>query len=320
MILPIEQWEALDRARPAPTFFARPAFARALAQTYPHLQPAAHQIECDGECFLVPTVRTSARLRPSETVAFPFGGYSCVLDEQGRAVDGTRSVPALRELAARCGALDFVAWPLADQPVIDGFDAVRYETAVIDCKDGVESALAGMRGVTRRMVGQAHRRGVQCERHETDARNLDIYYAMLQEASIGWGLREPTIPRRLLGAVAQAGGEDVELWFAMLEGRPIAGGVVLFGRDELFFWSAAMRRDFSTYRPSNALNARLIERACERGVRWYNLGASEGLSGVERFKTDLGARPLSYVRLLARKPSYRAYLALRNVMKARVAS
>jgi hypothetical protein len=177
-----------------------------------------------------------------------------------------------------------------------------------------------MRGVTRRMVGQAIRRGVSCELQAADRRGLDLYYDMLREASTGWGLTQPTISRVLLDAVAARGGEDVELWFAMLEGEPIAGGVVLFGSDELFFWSAAMRREFSRFRPSNALNARLIERACERRVRWYNLGASEGLSGVERFKTDLGAVGIPYSRLTARTPAYRAYLALRHVLKMRHAS
>lgn len=318
MIETVEAWEAFDRSSPAPTFFARPAFARALEAAFPHLQAAPLVSEYAGARYLVPAVRT--RRRPRGVDAFPFGGYSCVLDAAGNPADGATTSGVLRAVASEVGALSFVSWPLAEQPQPDGFESVEYETAAIDCSGGLESALSGMRGVTRRMVGQAIRRGVECERRATDRNGLDTYYAMLEEASTGWGLAQPTIPRPFLDAVARFGGDDVELWFAMLEGEPIAGGVVLFGRDELFFWSAAMRREFSRFRPSNALNARLIERACERGVRWYNLGASEGLSGVERFKADLGASSYRYRRVTARTPAFRAYLALRNALKMRHAS
>lgn len=317
----LKEWEEFDRAFPAPTFFARPAFARACEDAFEHLEAAPIFVTHERKRYLVPALRTRARMRPREIEAFPLGGYSCVLDVQtGAPADAQTATAVLREAATQAGSFSFVAWPLAEQPLTGEFECTTHETAVIDCSDGLEAALSGMRGVTRRMVGQALRRGVSCERHPTDSHGLDVYYAMLEEAFKGWGLAQPSIPRPLLDAVARHGGDDAELWFAMLEGEPIAGGFILFGSDELFFWSAAMRREFSTYRPSNALNARLIERACERGVRWYNLGASEGLSGVERFKTDLGATAIPYHRLSATTPRYRAYLALRNVLKMRHAS
>ncbi|MBV8636785.1 MAG: GNAT family N-acetyltransferase [Candidatus Eremiobacteraeota bacterium] len=314
----LEEWEAFDRTFPAPTFFARPAFARALSDTFSHLEPGPIVAQHRGARYIVPAVRT--RRKPRTVDAFPFGGYSCVLDSLGRTADAATASAVLRSVASRTPAFSFVSWPLAEQPQPSGFESTEYETAAIDCSGGLEPALAGMRGVTRRMVGQAIRRGVTCERRPMDDAGLDTYYAMLHEASIGWGLEAPTIPRSLFDAVARRGGEDVELWFALLDGEPIGGGVILFGRDELFFWSAAMNREFSRFRPSNALNARLIERACERGVRWYNLGASEGLTGVERFKTDLGAMSVPYRRVTARTRVFDAYLALRNVLKTRHAS
>jgi hypothetical protein len=55
-----------------------------------------------------------------------------------------------------------------------------------------------------------------------------------------------------------------------------------------------MRADFAAARPSNALNVALIRAAAERKVRWYNLGSSEGLPGVQRFKEGVGAVTLAY--------------------------
>jgi hypothetical protein len=72
-----------------------------------------------------------------------------------------------------------------------------------------------------------------------------------------------------------------------------------------------MRSDFGTLRPSNALNVALITAAARRGVRWYNLGESEGLPGVARFKQGLGATTIAYSTWRRERPSYALYSALR---------
>lgn len=302
--LPLEQWIDLDRRNPAPTFFARPAWARAIAQERPSLA-AAPLLASNG--VLVPTMKTArARLPFREHIAFPMGGYTAYLDGSNRPVDAAAATKATAELVAHAHHARLIPWPLAEGPHVERTATVRtYETAVIDCTNGYDAALAGVRGVTRRMAGQAERRGVVCERSGIEG--LDQYYEILREASIGWGLARPPISRELLESVFRYGGDDAHLWFARLEGEAIGGGVVLFGADELFFWSAAMRREFGTYRPSNALNLRLIKLACERGVRWYNLGASEGLEGVARFKHDLGARGISYSEITMMHPAFALY-------------
>lgn len=313
-------WDAFDRKHPAPTFFARPAFARALCEGFPHLEPSPILVERKSRQFLIPAVRSHKRLGFRHAVAFPLGAYSCILGEDGRTAQPECCSDVLHEAAHGFDTFSFVGWPLAAQPSIEGASQRMYRTAVIDCSNGFDDALRGMRGVTRRMAWQSVRRGVRCRRSETDAASLSRYYRMLREASERFGLREPTISRTLLDAVVRHGGEDVELWFAELDGEALAGGLVLVGRDELFFWSAAMRREFSRYRPSNALNVALLERACERGVRWYNLGASEGLDGVARFKRDLGAREVAYASLTMYSRAYRVYAGVRDAFRAEAAS
>ncbi|HEV7179873.1 MAG TPA: GNAT family N-acetyltransferase [Candidatus Baltobacteraceae bacterium] len=316
----IDRWEAFDRAHPAPTFFARPAFTRAFCDAFPHAEPWPVLVEHKGEEYIVPAIRSHARLGFKHAVAFPLGGYSCVLNERGEPAAEPYYSEVLKKASGAFDTFSFVGWPLAAQPNISGASATTHSTAVVDCSLGREHVLRGMRGVTRRMIGQSARRGVCCVQSPTDAVSVSRYYAMLEEASARWGLTEPTISRELLDAVIARGGENVELWFAQLDGEAIAGGVILFGRDELFFWSAAMRRDFSQYRPSNALNARLLERAIERDVRWYNLGASEGLHGVERFKHDLGAHDVTYSALIVRSPGYRLYDSVRTALHVGAAS
>jgi hypothetical protein len=318
--LDLDRWESFDRDNPAPTFFARPAFARAYCDAFSHCEPWPIFVELHPHGYVIPAIRSTTRLGFRHAIALPLGGYSCVLDDRGKPVDAERCTEVLNAAAREFDQLSFVAWPLAQQPTLARAVRRTYRAAVIDCSEGFQRVLGGMRGVTRRMAGQAERRGVRCVLGERSLDSVLRYYALLQEASVGWGLSRPTIAQRLLESVVRRGGENVELWFAEAEGETIGGGMVLFGRDELFFWSAAMRRDYARYRPSNALNVHLLQRACERGVRWYNLGASEGMQGVERFKHDLGADDVEYAWFTTRSPSYLLYERVRSVFDTKALS
>lgn len=314
--MPLAEWLAFDREHPAPTFFARPAWALALADTFDSLVPAALRLQVDGQTVIIPTVQSRRmRLRLREHLAFPKGGYSCVLDARGGLAEDELTASALCQVARRIDHLQFIPWPLGPAPQLPRASTVVHETAVIDCRDGFDAVLANIRGVTRRMAGQAERRGVVCERAPIG--ELQQYFEILKEASVGWGLPQPPVSFELLHAVLERGQDDAQLWFANLDGEPIGGGVVLFGSEELFFWSAAMRRDFGRYRPSNALNLALIQAACARGVRWYNLGASEGLEGVARFKHDLGATAIPYGEITLRRPAFAIYERVRHAVLAR---
>ena len=311
--LSLDAWRLLDRRTPAPTFFARPAWASALATAMPALRPAPLRARINGKAFVLPTVCAQGRLSPfREYVGFPLGGYTCVLDEHGGPVPAALAATAIASLAARVDSLRIYPWPLAPVARIDAKGSA-HETAVIDCTDGFGAVMTRMRGVTRRMAEQAQRRGVVCERAEVS--ELPAYYALLEETSARWPLGKPTISYALLEAVLEHGGEDAQLWFAHANGRRVAGGVVLFGADELFFWSAAMDREAAVYRPSNALNVALLRSACERGVRWYNLGASAGLAGVERFKHDLGAAPIAYREVHAQRAVLAWYERARHFVR-----
>jgi CelD/BcsL family acetyltransferase involved in cellulose biosynthesis len=314
--LDIRTWQDFDREHPAPTFFARPAWALALAQTMPGLEAAPLRVLLRGRRFLVPTMRsTRVKLRFREHLAFPLGAYSCVLDEHGRAVGGAIASDVLSHAASGIHHLRFTPWPLAPIDRAAPALARTHATAVIDCAGGLDVAMAGVRGVTRRMAGQAARRGVHIVRAGANA--AKPYYALLERASAGWQTGRPSISLALLTAVLHHGGDDAQIWLAHVGEHLIGGGIVLFGSDELFFWSAAMLREYSRFRPSNALNVVLIAQACSRGVRWYNLGASEGLPGVERFKHDLGATSVSYVEYSFQHPAFQLYEHVRSRLRGR---
>jgi lipid II:glycine glycyltransferase (peptidoglycan interpeptide bridge formation enzyme) len=173
----------------------------------------------------------------------------------------------------------------------------------------MDAAIAGFKGVARRMAGQAVRKGVTVAR---EPRAAETYYRLLEESAKRWGLGRPHLPPVIFDALVELGGDDVEIWIARYNKEAIAGGVMLYGSTEAFFWSAAMRGEYSSLRPSNLLNVEMIKWAVERGMHWYNLGASEGLAGVERFKESLGAQPVDYVTFTRRSPLYENYRRVRS--------
>ncbi|MDQ2762511.1 MAG: GNAT family N-acetyltransferase, partial [Pseudomonadota bacterium] len=283
--LALGDWLAMDRRRPAPTFLARPAWALAWAQAFPDY--SASPIECvtpEHGRLIVPLLRSRSRLFPWRIYSgMPWSAWTAVLTDDSFCAARAAAEAAACALARNfADHLSLTLWPLADEAeavpraLPAGCRMQEHELSAIDLAGGADAAIAGMDGKARRMAGQAQRRGVTCAA-ERGRPALDIYYDMLCDSAQRWGIGKPTIPKRLLEAVAHFGGDDVEIWLARYEGQPVAGGVVLYGADEMFFWSAALRAEFGTLRPSNALNVALIRAAAARGVRWYNMGTSGGL-------------------------------------------
>ncbi len=300
--LATSEWLEFDKRHPAPTFFARPAWSLALASSFTGYEVAPLCFANGGRVFLVPTVRVNTRMRWRKYDAFPQGTYTYVQPLDGGSVSAEETAEVLQAAISQTDSFSAVPWPIAG-PIPLKAPSINCETAVIDLRPGVEAVTARMNGKSRRMAGQAKRRGVQCAVDESE-NAVDTYYNLLEESARRWGIGKPTISKLLLENVRRFGMNDVEIWFAYHAGQPIAGGVVLYGADELFFWSAAMLAESGTLRPSNALNVALIQTAIDRGMSWYNLGASDGLPGVRKFKQYLGAADVAYRSFKTARATY----------------
>lgn len=317
--LTLDQWTEFDQRHPAPTFFARPAWALALADSYQGMRPAPLRVRLStGRTLIVPLIQAAGGpLRWREFTGFPLGAYTCFLYEDGTTASAKDAEAAFDAIAHYADNVSLVPWPLAPAPE-SGKRAV-HETAVVDLSGGIDAAMARVAGIFRRMAGQAERRGVVCA-PSTDADAPALYYGLLEESAKRWGLERPAISQVFIEALVRHGGPDVEIWFARAEGRVIAGGIVFYGSQEFFFWSAAMLAEYGRLRPSNALNFALMRAAANRGMLWYNLGSSEGLPGVAKFKENLGATDLTYYDLLRTRTPYRVYAGVKRAFAARASA
>src|SRR5215472_19326940 len=102
----VTAWTALDRVA-APTFQARPIWARALADSNAALE--ASPLACtfdDGLTCVVPLVKVRSRFGWRVYSGMPLGGYTVVLNADGRVADAAHASAALQ----RCSPPERIAF------------------------------------------------------------------------------------------------------------------------------------------------------------------------------------------------------------------
>jgi CelD/BcsL family acetyltransferase involved in cellulose biosynthesis len=168
---------------------------------------------------------------------------------------------------------------------------------VIDLRDGTEAVWTRMESTFRRRVRRAREKGVLVEMASRDTQ-MDEYYEVYRSALQRWGARATSnYPKSLfehLWRTASAHRDAIRLWLAHCDGRVAAGAVVFYHGQHAVSWHAATREEDYAFSPANALQMAIIEDACRRNYRWYDLNPSGGHAGVARFKQGLGAIELAF--------------------------
>ncbi len=317
--LSTEEWLALDRTAQAPTFFARPAWALAIHQTFPNLTPWPLRCQLDGgTAAFVPLMRVlGGRLGWKIFHGMPFDGYTAVLTPSGSVLPAAAATKVIEDVALLGDEVLLNLWPFEAPPVPKADVRIAAETSAMDISGGGEAALSRVAPKSRRMAGQAQRKGATCS-IEPWTQALPLYYDLLEEAATQrWHRAAPTIREDFLREVCAQGGADVEMWVVRYEGAPVAGGVALYGSQEVSLWTTASKPGMEILRPHNLLHATIIEHAARRGVRWYNLNSSSNLEGVLRFKRALGATTMPYEIVGHRGTRFRIVRSLQHLADKR---
>lgn len=90
--------------------------------------------------------------------------------------------------------------------------------------------------------------------------------------------------------------------------------VVLAGREQALYWQGVshIEADQKAAHPMARLFDTVVQHLHAQGVARFNLGASQGLPTVQRFKEEFGARPMGYASLVYESRLWRAGQALRG--------
>ncbi len=104
-------------------------------------------------------------------------------------------------------------------------------------------------------------------------------------------LGTPVYGRELFAAMLAALGGRAELCVVRLAGQPIAGAVLLHGRDATEVPSASSLREHNKTCANMFMYWQLVQRAIARGQKEFDFGRSSEGSGTYKFKKQWGAEP-----------------------------
>jgi CelD/BcsL family acetyltransferase involved in cellulose biosynthesis len=165
----------------------------------------------------------------------------------------------------------------------------RSVTHVLDLQPGFDAVWnERFSAKNRNMCRKADRGGVVVNA-ESSQEAARAYHALYAAAAEDREQQADRYPQALFSAFLESG--SAELWLARADSEVVAGALLLRGSQDLLYWSGAMKREHRHLAPSNAVLRAAIASGCERGFRYFDFGASTGLSGVEAFKRSFGAQP-----------------------------
>lgn len=156
------------------------------------------------------------------------------------------------------------------------------------------------------------------------AADLDDYWALYLESLRRWGRSDVPYPRALFEALLDS--PAVRLWTLRVAGQLLGAVMIFETRTQALYWqgvsraadavapaagtSAGAGATLTTAYPLLRLMDAVLADLAVRGIPELNLGASQGLPQVARFKAELGAQPVSYPALAWDSAAWRAAQAL----------
>jgi hypothetical protein len=131
-----------------------------------------------------------------------------------------------------------------------------------------------------------------------DPAALQGYFEVYAASAQRWGRGAPPYPRALFEALLRS--PCTQLWTHHVAGRLACAMVVLAGRQHALYWQGVshIEDDQKAAHPMARLFDAVVGSLAEQGVAHFNLGASEGLPTVRRFKEEFGAQPRACTVLL----------------------
>ncbi len=247
----------------------------------------------------------------------PLGLYCAVADAPAE-VDG---LVALADRAQRSASrvrinvnpLDRRGGEIARRTARCGFTTESNETHLLPLRGSIDDLRAGYHATKRHQVQRRARLASTIVQADC-ATQLDDYAEVYGASIVRWGLDGPTYPRSLFDALLAC--PSVRIWMNYVEGRLACAMIVLRCRRYALYWQGVSRNDDgqkAAY-PMVRLMDTVLQDLLAAGIPYLNLGASDGLPTVRRFKEEFGARPASYPALVYESPLWRALRGARAAL------
>jgi lipid II:glycine glycyltransferase (peptidoglycan interpeptide bridge formation enzyme) len=187
-----------------------------------------------------------------------------------------------------------VETPLAPLDLPATFTAKEMSTHIITLRQPYEAVAKTFGRGQKSNINQARRKGVQVRRAVRE-QDIEQYYDIYLQTLRRWSdAKGQAYPRELFFNLYRQQDPHVQFWLAEAEGALIAGILVLAWQGSLVYWHGCARKEYFNLYPNNLLHATVIQKGCEDGAAYYDMGPSMDIPGVIKFKESFGARQRAF--------------------------
>ncbi len=200
---------------------------------------------------------------------------------------------------------------MEEQAAAQGWRVLPRETHLLDLRPGLEALRRGYHATKRNQVAKPVKVDSRIALARTEA-DLQPYFEVYAHSLQRWGRAGAwPYPRQLFLDLLLS--PAVRIWTHHVQGRLACAVVILECRHQALYWQGVSRidEDQKPAHPMVRLMDTVIQDLSARGVPVLNLGASEGLPQVRRFKEEFGARPAAYSTLQWESGAWRWLQGLR---------
>lgn len=305
-----EEWLGRLAACPGATYFHTPMWLDAVVAAF------GGRVDCalfgfpDGNWAMLPvTIKGHARGLLLHGYSGETGVYGGLLAPRPLAPAQEASVYAV--LASRYPNMQVFGNPFAAGvlPEGGGWERLDHSTHVLEL-GSPEVMRAGFSRGCKARGNKARRAGVTTEVY-AGSDKAEVFYRLYLDSVRRWGDRVTwTRPLSFFEAVLGAGDPHVSLHLARFEGRPAAVKLVCGWGEVAHYLAGAADESLMEHCPSNLLMEHVVEVWHGRGMQFLDLGSSNGLEGVVRFKESFGAKPHGYSEIRRKGALGRLYFNL----------
>ena len=282
------RWNAYVEARPAASFFHRIGWKSVIEDSFSHQAYYLYSERGGVITGILPLVHVKSRLFGNSLSSLPFAVYCGPVADDAESHD----------------ALDAAAFALSDRLDVDYLEYRNREPLRSDwpCKDDlyftfrrpiVEDPEENLKAIPRKqraVVRQSLKNGLDATIEET----VDVVYAVYAESVRNLGT--PVFPKRYFHNLKTVFGKDCELLVIRKDGKPVAGVLSFYFRDEVLPYYGGGTLDARKLGANDLMYWDLMRRAGQAGYRSFDFGRSKAGTGAFSFKKNWGfaATPLHY--------------------------
>lgn len=292
----INRWEELQKGFNNYSFFQTPAWVRAICKTY-SLKTKIFEFDIEGQKIVLPFYFEAEGLQkvfgPYELKSLFDGTYGGIICKDSPSEGSVKKI--LDYLKKRKNIKSFMIYPnpLSGIKWPEEYKQTRYMTNVIKLDNNFEFLWENVfSGKVRNQTRKAQKSALALK-SGNDIDFINAFFELYKLSCERWGI-EAYYPPKLFKNLSAEGKEKVKILTAEYEGKTIAGILLLCGYNDIFYWAGAFDKEYSQYCPNNFLLTEAVKDGCEKGYKYFNMGASDELQNVKKYKESFGCEEIEY--------------------------